>query len=358
MPVPPKLLKRFKSGLKRLRPILRQQRQRDVSEADTVTLVKDFLSQVLGYDKYRDLSGEYAVKGQFCDLAIRAGESVSHFVEVKAIGISLADKHLLQALHYAASEGVEWVILTNGIAWQLYSVIFGKPIGTRLVAEFDVLEADLDDVSLIEAVHAMTKEGAKRGVHLARKAQLEALDRHVLAALLLKNRRVVTALCNELCRIVKVKVDARDLPRVLQAEVIKRDVLESPAYQEALQRTGVRSIESVPEAPRVVNRAATRHEGSLADLIKAGAVNAPMRLFREYRGRTLEATLHPDGTIEVAGKRYDSPSEAGSAARQAVTGRPMATNGWVFWQYAGHAGTPRPLAALRRSGRSRAARGA
>lgn len=46
------------SGLKRLLPIVEQQKSRDVSEADTVTIVKDLLSEVFGYDKYAELTGE------------------------------------------------------------------------------------------------------------------------------------------------------------------------------------------------------------------------------------------------------------------------------------------------------------
>lgn len=43
------------SGLKRLVPIILQQRAKDISEADTVTLVKDVLADVFGYDKYAEL---------------------------------------------------------------------------------------------------------------------------------------------------------------------------------------------------------------------------------------------------------------------------------------------------------------
>lgn len=113
----PESLNRFRTALRRLRPILKQQRARDVSEADTVTLVKEVLSQVLGYDKFTELTGQYQVRGQFCDLAIKLGESLTHLIEVKAVGVALSDRHLQQVLAYATNEGVEWVVLTNGIAW-------------------------------------------------------------------------------------------------------------------------------------------------------------------------------------------------------------------------------------------------
>lgn len=71
MPMPKKVLDRLQDGLKRLIPIIQQQKARDVSEADTVTLVKDLLSDAFGYDKYAELSSEHAIRGTYCDLAIK-----------------------------------------------------------------------------------------------------------------------------------------------------------------------------------------------------------------------------------------------------------------------------------------------
>ncbi len=58
MAMPNRVRDRLTSGLKRLGPIILQQKARDVSEADTVTLVKDLLAEVFGYDKYAELTGE------------------------------------------------------------------------------------------------------------------------------------------------------------------------------------------------------------------------------------------------------------------------------------------------------------
>jgi hypothetical protein len=87
MGIPNKIRERLTSNLKRLLPILEQQRIRDVSEADTVTLVKDLLSEVFGYDKYVNLTSEMAIRGTYCDLAIRIENKLSLIVEVKAIGL-------------------------------------------------------------------------------------------------------------------------------------------------------------------------------------------------------------------------------------------------------------------------------
>src|SRR5262249_53582601 len=44
---------------------------------------------------------------------------------------------------------------------------------------------------------------------------------------------------------------------------------------------------------------------TLADLIAAGLLRAPLGLFRRYKGQTLEATLQPDGLVGFQGQVYD-----------------------------------------------------
>ena len=47
-----KIIERVVSGIKKYQPLLVAARSRDVGEADTVTLIKDMLSDIFGYDKY------------------------------------------------------------------------------------------------------------------------------------------------------------------------------------------------------------------------------------------------------------------------------------------------------------------
>jgi hypothetical protein len=66
-------------------------------------------------------------------------------------------------------------------------------------------------------------------------------------------------------------------------------------------------------------------------------------LFRKYRGTNLTATLIANGTVEFQGTRYATCSEAAGIARGTITGRPMATNGWEFWQFLDANGKPKTL---------------
>ena len=76
--------------------------------------------------------------------------------------IDLSAKHLLQASHYAADEGIDWILLTNGAQIQLHRVIFSKPVTAVMIFSFD-----LSDLSQIEkacdALVNLTKRAAERG---------------------------------------------------------------------------------------------------------------------------------------------------------------------------------------------------
>jgi hypothetical protein len=82
--IPKKVAERLVAGLKRYQPILAAAKARDVGETDTVTIVKDMLADIFGYDKYSELTSEYAIRGTYCDLAIKLDAKLSTLIEVKA----------------------------------------------------------------------------------------------------------------------------------------------------------------------------------------------------------------------------------------------------------------------------------
>ncbi|MGB3899279.1 MAG: hypothetical protein WA973_12060 [Mesorhizobium sp.] len=92
--LPKKFTERVSGNLKKYQKIADAQQKSDVSEADTVTLVKDILADIFGYDKYEELTSEHQIKATYCDLAIKIGGKLRLLVEVKSAGSTLADNHL------------------------------------------------------------------------------------------------------------------------------------------------------------------------------------------------------------------------------------------------------------------------
>ncbi|MCG3197069.1 MAG: hypothetical protein GHCLOJNM_01553 [bacterium] len=233
MAVPAKVQERMCAGLARMKPVLLQQRQRDVSEADTVTLVKDTLECVFGYDKYAELTGELAIRGTYCDLAVKLNDKVQALIEVKAVGISLDDRHLKQAVDYAANHGCEWVVLTNAIVWRLYCVVFAKPIDKQLVLDFDLSQLDPKREEVAEALYPITREGVLKGAHAALRDRQVATSRYMLAALVVENENVLTTIRRELRRVVDIGVEEDELSRILADQVVKRDCFEGVLAEQA-----------------------------------------------------------------------------------------------------------------------------
>ena len=159
-----KVAERLASGIKRFQPVLANAKSKDVNESDTVIIITDMLADVFGYDKYAEVTSELAIKGTYCDLAIKLDGKIRLLIEAKAIGIELKDAHIKQAVDYAANQGIEWVVLTNAVQWRIYSVTFGKPIGHELVEEFEFMVLNPKSDSDLESAYLFTKEALTRDV--------------------------------------------------------------------------------------------------------------------------------------------------------------------------------------------------
>ena len=87
---PPKRVSdRLRVTISRFQRVLRAARDRDVNESDTVLIVTDMLADVFGFDKYAEITSELAIRGTYCDLAVRIDDVVNYLIEVKAIGLGL-----------------------------------------------------------------------------------------------------------------------------------------------------------------------------------------------------------------------------------------------------------------------------
>jgi hypothetical protein len=226
----PKLSKRaverISTGLKRFQPILEASKSRDVNESDTVVIVTDLLQEIFGYDKYAEITSEHMIRGTFCDLAVKLEGTLAFLIEVKAIGIELKEQHVKQAIDYAANLGCDWVTLTNGVIWRVYKVVFSKPIQNELVVDLDLLALNPRTSDHLEMVGLLAKEGWQKAQLGEYHSQKQALSRFTLAALMLSDP-VLDVLRREIRRLSPdVRVETDEIKKVLETEVLKREVLE------------------------------------------------------------------------------------------------------------------------------------
>ena len=234
--IPKKVQERLIAGIKKYQPILASAKARDVGEADTVTIIKDMLAEVFGYDKYAEVTSEFSIRGTFCDLATKIDGVLQTLIEVKAIGHDLKDAHVKQALDYAANQGVDWVLLTNGTCWRVYHLIFAKPIDQELVVDIDFCSLNPRNEGDLELLYLWCKEGWQRSVLGEYHTQKQALSRFFVGAIL-QTDPVLDTIRKELKRMSPdVRIDNDQIKSVLLNEVIKREVLEGDKAEEARKK--------------------------------------------------------------------------------------------------------------------------
>lgn len=250
MAISKKVTDRISLQLKKYQTILAEAKDRDISESDTVVIIGDMLAEMLGYKKYTEITTEFAIRGTFVDLAVKVGNDIRFLIEAKAIGVSLKDNHIKQAIDYGANHGIEWVVLTNGAVWQVYKIHFRQPIDKALIFEVDILQASPRNQQLLECFGNLSREGFTQSSMTAFFQQQQATSKFSLAALL-QSDPILLALRKELKKVgVGNKVDDAFLKNVLQNEVLKREVVDSEEAKAAadfLKKAGKAAARAKPK---------------------------------------------------------------------------------------------------------------
>jgi predicted type IV restriction endonuclease len=235
-PVPARVAERLSAAIRRFQPIIASARARDVNESDTVIIVTDMLSDVFGYDKYTEITSECAIRGTYCDLGIKIDGKFLFLIEVKAIGLELKESQIKQAVDYAANQGTDWVLLTNGECWRVYKIGYGKPITSELVLTLEFGQINAKKSADLELVYHLTREGWAKSAIEDFHSQRQALSRYSLGALVL-SQPVLDVLRREVRRLSPdVRIDTEQIREALMLEVLKREVIEGDKAQEATRK--------------------------------------------------------------------------------------------------------------------------
>jgi hypothetical protein len=231
-----KVRQRLVANLSKFQKALQKAKDQDVNETDTVKIITDMLSYLFGYDKYTEITSEYAIRGTYCDLAIKMKDKIRLLIECKAIGIDLKENYIKQAVDYAANYGLEWVVLTNGVKWQIYHMIFAKPIDKELIYEVNFLDLKAKHNDDLEALYLLTKEGLTSAALEEFYEKQQAVNKYTVAAVI-QSDPVIAAIRREIRKYSKgIKVSETDIERLLAGEVLKREVVEEERAVEARKR--------------------------------------------------------------------------------------------------------------------------
>lgn len=217
---------RIVSTVTKFQKILAVAKARDLNESDTVVIITDILTEVFGYEKYLEITSELAIRGTYCDLAVKIGEKFHFLIECKAVGTDLKDLHLRQAIGYGANKGIQWIILTNGVEWQLYRLRFEQPIAWDLVERFDLLTGSPKDQRFVEALYLLSREGVEKDAREDLYEKIQCVNRFVVGTILL-SEPVVATVRRELRKLAAgIRIEDEEIVALIRDGVLRRDLVE------------------------------------------------------------------------------------------------------------------------------------
>ena len=257
--IPKKVIDRLLKEVPKFQRVLQSAKDRDINESDTVAIITDILADVFGFDKYAEVTSEFCIRNTFCDLAIKVGDKVQFLIEVKAIGLELKENHLRQAINYGANQGIPWVVLTNGVNWEIYRIRFEKPIEAESVCNLDLFGVNPRKAEDQERLFLLCKEGLTRAAMDEFAQKVQSVNRFVIGAII-TSVPVVSLIRKELRQLAAgLKVEAGEIEEILRSEVIKREVIEGEAATKA--RAQIKKAAKVQRKPRLLQTVATAPAG-------------------------------------------------------------------------------------------------
>ncbi len=124
------------------------------NETRTRQVLIDPLLSALGWDVSDpdQVELEYDVRGRRADYALLVNSNPVAVIEAKRLGHQLVDDNTMQVMNYANTAGIEYMVVTNGDEWKMYSVFERGAIEERVIMELDIGS----EVSYVNALKSLS----------------------------------------------------------------------------------------------------------------------------------------------------------------------------------------------------------
>ena len=157
--------------IENLRIQLARHRKDGLKEYPTRTIFIDPLLAALGWD-VRDpdeVELEHpTVDAKSVDYAMKVNRKVALHLEAKQLGDPLDDvKSITQVVGYAANDGVEWCVLTNGVRYKVYKASEKASAPDKLMFEVSIDPADANGMTVEELArqfNRLSRESMAKGL--------------------------------------------------------------------------------------------------------------------------------------------------------------------------------------------------
>ncbi len=181
-------MKELQQTMDRLREKLPGWRKRGINEMTTRKLVIDPILEGLEWDvgDPDEVQLEYVtVDGRSIDYALMKDDKPVVVIEAKALNDTLEDvKGITQVVGYAANNGIDWCVLTNGVKWKVYRSDLKCPAPKKLVFEvcIDPPARAAGMQNVVEQLWLLSKKKVPKG-DLEKAAKAMLMDKRVERAL-------------------------------------------------------------------------------------------------------------------------------------------------------------------------------
>lgn len=164
-------MKEIAKCIQNLRLQLERHRKGGLKEYPTRTIFIDPLLGALGWD-VRDTDEVVlehpTVDGKSVDYAMKVNRKVVLHLEAKQLGDPLEDvKSITQVVGYAANDGIEWCVLTNGVRYKVYKASEKASAPEKLLFEVSIDPKDSNGLTLediAQKFHRLSRESMEKGL--------------------------------------------------------------------------------------------------------------------------------------------------------------------------------------------------
>ena len=233
--IPKKVADRIAVSSKKYIKVLEGAVKNDISESDTVLIIRDMLDEIFGYDRFNEITTEFAIRNIYCDVAIKIDGIPRYIIEVKSVGTKLNENHIRQAAEYCTKTNLDYAILTNGPLWKVYNILYKRPIKIKLLFEIDWLKENLKDQGFYERVFCLCKEGIAKTALSQYQEEKQATNKYILGAIILGDQ-VLKEIRKEVKRFSNFSISIDELRPIIREEVLKREIIEGDEVSGAIKK--------------------------------------------------------------------------------------------------------------------------
>lgn len=130
-------------------------------------------------------------------------------------------------------------MLTNGVDWRVYNIVFGKPVMAELVYNFNLTTLNPKKQNELEMLYYLSRESMAKGNRTSLDdfhSQQQLVNKVMIAQILMADPVLDTVRKTLRKLSADLKISNDEIQHIIADEIIKRDVLDDERTQDAKKK--------------------------------------------------------------------------------------------------------------------------